>query len=85
MKEVLESLSRKQKKFICEECSITESELLGMDEDDLYDIVYEKMCDIEIEEVCKSNSSKESERCEIASDIVTILGNTLIDELMPDL
>ena len=53
-------------------------QLYEMDEDALYDVVYEKMCDVEVEEVCNSSGESESDRCEMASDIVTLLGNTLL-------
>lgn len=77
MKESLNELNRKQIEFICAECSITEEELNNMEEDQVYDVVYEKMCDIEIDEVCSKEGDEDTERCEIASDIVTVLGNAL--------
>lgn len=80
MKQALEKLSAEQIQFICNECIITEEELLAMSEDELYDRVYDVMCDIELEELPDSDSEKESERCEMASDIVTELGNALAEE-----
>lgn len=80
MKQALEKLSAEQIRFICNECSITEEELLAMSEDELYDRVYDVMCDIELEELPDSDSEKESERCEMASGIVTELGNALAEE-----
>lgn len=77
MKKALGKLAEKQIEFICKECSLTEEELFNMSEDDLYDKVYEPICDIEIEEVCSNGGENESERCEMASDIVTLLGNAL--------
>lgn len=77
MKDALNELKQKQIAFICKECSISKEELYSMSEDDLYDRVYETMCDIEIEELCADNGDDETERCEIASDIVTVLGNAL--------
>lgn len=77
MKEAIKKLSNKHIRFICDECSITENELLSMDDDELYDRVYVPMCEIEIDEVCNNSGEEETERCEIASDIVTVLGNTL--------
>lgn len=59
---------------------MTEDELFGLDEDTLYDRVYDVMCDIEIAEVLLTDNEKESERCILASDIVTILGNALAEE-----
>lgn len=79
MKEALKELDSREIKFICAECSVSEEQLLAMDEDALYDRVYETMCNIEIDEVC-SAEGEESERCEIASDIVTTLGNALAKE-----
>lgn len=80
MKQALEKLSAEQIRFIYNECNITEEELLVMSEDELYDRVYDVMCDIELEELPDSDSEKESERCEMASDIVTELGNALAEE-----
>lgn len=76
MVEARKILSEEQIKFICVECNISQDELMQLDEDGLYDIVYEKMCDIEIAEV-PIDDTPESDRCIIASDIVTILGNAL--------
>lgn len=77
MKEALEELTREQIEFICEECSLTEEELFELNEDDVYDKVFETMCDIEIDEVCSKVGDEDTERCEIASDIVTLLSNTI--------
>lgn len=76
MGEGRKKLSRKEIAFICQECSITKDELFAFDEDELYDRVYDVMCDIEIAEI-PDNNEPESERCIIASHIVTILGNAL--------
>jgi hypothetical protein len=80
MREALKNLSAKEIIFICKECSLDEKRLFAMDDDTLYDVVYETMCNIEVEEVCKSDGGEDSERCEIASDIVTALGNALAEE-----
>lgn len=80
MKAALNKLSREQIEFICSECSITEDELFSMDDEMLYDEIYEKMCNIEIDEVCAHDGDDETERCSIASDIVTILGNAIAEE-----
>ena len=77
MGEALNGMSEKQINFICSECDITKEILFSMDEDELYNVDFEKMCDIEIEEVCSDNEDGETERCGTASDIVTIMGNTL--------
>ncbi|MBE5933396.1 MAG: hypothetical protein E7263_08265 [Lachnospiraceae bacterium] len=77
MKKALQELTESQIEFICNECSVTEEELHNMEEDQLYDDVYETMCNIEIDEVCSKEGGEDTERCEIASDIVTILGNAI--------
>ena len=45
----------------------------------MYDHVYDVMCDIELAEI-PDDDSEESERCAMASDIVTELGNALAKE-----
>ena len=80
MKEVLKELGSEEIQFICKECLVTEEQLFAMSEDELYDSVYEVMCNIEIDEVCSADGEEESERCEIASDIVTAFGNALAKE-----
>lgn len=76
MVEAVRVLNKEQIKFICDECNITMDELMRLDEDGLYDVVYEKMCDIEIAEV-PADDTPVSDHCIIASDIVTLLGNAL--------
>lgn len=76
MVEAVKVLDDEQIKFICNECNITKDELMQMDEDKLYDVVYDAMCDIEIAEA-PSDDTPESDHCIMASDIVTILGNAL--------
>ena len=83
MRDALKELTQEQVSFICAECSVTEDELFSMDEDTLYDKVYDVMCDIEVDETMASideGEVEESERCILASDIVTILGNALAEE-----
>jgi len=77
MVEAAKELSDAQIQFICEECEITKDDLFHMDEDTLYDAVYDTMCEIEIAEIPSSDDEPESERCIMASDIVTLLGNAL--------
>ena len=79
MREVLKDLTGEQIKFICKECGITEEELYAMDDDTLYDQVYDVMCDIECAETPSSNEPL-SEHCQMAADLVSILGNTLQTE-----
>lgn len=76
MREALREFDEDYIAFICKECSLTYDELMDMNDDELYYKVYETMCNIEIEEVC-NDDGEETERCELASDIVTALGNTL--------
>ena len=79
MREVLKELETEQIEFICKECKITEDELFAMDEDALYDDVYDVMCDIECAET-PSNDEPLTDHCQMAADLVTILGNTLRTE-----
>ena len=79
MKEALHDLDDNLIKFICTECQVTKSELFQMDEDTLYDKVYDHMCDIEIEETPSDNSPLTA-HCQMAADIVTELGNALAKE-----
>lgn len=79
MKEALDKLTAEQIDFICTECQISKEELFALDEDALYDHVYDAMCDIELAEI-PDDDSEESERCKMASDIVTELGNALAKE-----
>lgn len=76
MTEVLNELSKEQIEFICKECGVTEEQLFAMDEDTLYDSVYDVMCDIECAETPDGNEPL-SEHCAMASELVTILGNTI--------
>jgi len=79
MREVLKELKTEQIEFICKECRITKDELFAMDEDALYDDVYDVMCDIECAET-PSNDEQLTDHCQMAADLVTILGNTLRTE-----
>lgn len=76
MIEALKTLEQEYIDFICNECVITEDELFSLDEDSVYDIVYDLMCDIEIAETPSSNVPI-SERGKLAEYIVTELGNTI--------
>jgi len=77
MKQALHNLTENQLKFICDECVVDMTELMEMSEEQVYDIVYETMCNIEVAEVCANIDGDDSERCAMASDIVTILGNAM--------
>lgn len=76
MLEAAKELTEEQIEFICKECDISQDDLMQLDEDSLYDVVYEKMCDIEIAEV-PADGAPISDHCIMASDIVTLLGNAL--------
>ena len=77
MKESIKKLKKEQVDFICSECRITEDELHQMSNEQLEGIVFEKMLDIEIEESCTTEGELDTPRCSIASDVVTILSETL--------
>jgi CRISPR/Cas system-associated endonuclease/helicase Cas3 len=77
MKEAIKKLTEEQVEFILEECSIEPDELSSMSDEDLYDKVFEKMCDIEIDTIPDDEDEEESDRCKMASDIVTLLGNSI--------
>ncbi len=49
------------------------------DDNEVNEKIYETMCEIEIEEIPLYDDVEESERCRIASDIVTILGNSMAE------
>ena len=77
MTDCLKELERFQIEFICRECEISEEELFRLDDEQLYDHVYDVMCDIEMEE-SPDDEEPENERCRIASGIVTLLGESLV-------
>lgn len=79
MRETLKELRPELIDFICSECGLSKDELFAMDDDQLYDKVYDPMCDIEMAEIPLDNSP-ETEHCKKASEIVTILGNTLAED-----
>lgn len=74
----VERLEDTQIAFIETELGIAKDVMFGFTDDELNEKVYEPMCDIEIEEA-PIDDSPESERCSMASDIVTILGNSLAE------
>ena len=75
MKEAFLALSSELKKFILDETGVSEQKMEGMSDDDLLSI-YDKMCDIEVEETMAAGDDDLSERGEKAVEIVTIVGNT---------
>ena len=70
----MKNLSDEQIDFICNELRFSKEDLYSMDEDMLYDKVYDPMCDIEIAEI-PSDDSEETEHCRNVSEIVTVMGN----------
>ena len=61
MGEAIKKLTNEQIKFICEECGVMTDELLTLGEDDLYNRVYEKLCDVEIETIPDDDSEEETD------------------------
>lgn len=77
--ESLEHLEERHFGLILEETGYDRDDLEGMSEDDLYDKVYDTMCDIEIAETPLDDSDL-SEHCRVASEIVTVMGNAIAEE-----
>lgn len=65
--------------FICDEFAITEEEFKAKTEDEL-DALYDQLCDIEAEET-PIDGKQTTERGEMTSSIVTIVGNYFADKL----
>lgn len=78
MRDVIQDLTEEQLDFISCECGLDKNEIVNLSEDELYDKVYEKLCDIEIETIPEDDEEEESERCKMASDLVTKFGNSLV-------
>lgn len=74
----VEILNDDQIAFIEAELGVTKDVLFGFTDDELNEKVYEPMCDIEIAEA-PLDDADESERCKMASEIVTVLGNSLAE------
>lgn len=77
MTEAVSKLNKEQLAFIQSEFGIDKEQLEAMSEDELYDEVYDKCCDIEVETTCEAGDKELSERGKIAESLVTLLGNTL--------
>lgn len=69
-------LSDVQLKFIRDEFGVSEDDLLQKTEDEL-DELYDRLCEIEIDETMSCDDGKLSERGDTASSIVTVLGNEI--------
>lgn len=75
MHDALNELTGPQVEFICTQMNIDQEKLFEMDEASL-DLVYDKMCDIEIDETMK-DEEKLSDIGKLAEGIVTVLGNAI--------
>ena len=78
-KKGVEELRDEHFSFIEKEFGITAEEIFRFDDDELDEKVYEPLCEIEIEEIPRTDEEEESERCRLASEIVTILGNSFAE------
>lgn len=76
IKDAIKKLTAEQLEFIFDECSVSPDELPDMSDEELYDKVFEKMCDIETDSIPDDDEEEESDRCKIASDIVTVFSNS---------
>jgi len=74
----LKNLTDEQIDFICAEAKIGKENLMGATEEEL-DGIYDLMCDIEIAEIPDSDTEEESDRCRLASSIVTLFGNAIAE------
>ena len=79
MIETVKKLSEQHLKFIEEEFGIDSDSLTVFDKDQLYEKVYDPCCVIEEKEIVATidDDSELSERGKTASEIVTILGETI--------
>ena len=77
--EVRNELSAEQLDFICKELGVEKEKFLSMTEDEL-DGIYDKLCDIEIDEFVKCKDTDLSERGTMASDLVTMFGNSIAED-----
>lgn len=78
MREAFARLNDEQIAFVCNEFAITKEDIDRKSEDELNEL-YERLCDIEIEETPPDDGDM-SERGETASTIVTIVGNYFAKE-----
>ncbi len=75
---ISENLTERQLEFLQEEFGLTLEEIEKMEEEQ-FDDFYNKLCDIEEDELsqCDDPDGEDlSERCMVAGDLVTIFGNT---------
>ena len=79
MKEQLKKLSKESLKFLEDSFGIHVDELDSFTEEQ-YDELYDRLCDIEVEEKIKADDEPLSDRGRMASDLVTILGEVCAQE-----
>ncbi len=75
-KAVEDALSKEQLDFIQAEFG-HDPDALGVLEDDDIDRLYDRLCDIEVEETMAAGDGELSERGKMAESIVSIIGNEL--------
>lgn len=75
-KAVEDALSKEQLDFIQTEFG-HDPDALGALEDDDIDSLYDRLCDIEVEETMAAGDGELSERGKMAESIVSIIGNEL--------
>lgn len=71
-------MNEKHKAYLKAEFDVEDVDALG---DDEFDELYEKLCDIEVSEVCDASEEDRdvSEVGELVADIVTYMGNQYAD------
>ena len=77
----IEALDENQIQFVCKELFVSKDALLNSTREQIGDL-YEKLCDIEIEEAIKADNEGTdiSSRGETVANIVTLWGNLLWDD-----
>lgn len=75
-KAVEDALSKEQLDFIQTEFG-HDPDALGVLEDDDIDRLYDRLCDIEVEETMAAGDGELSERGKMAESIVSVIGNEL--------
>lgn len=79
LRKTVKKLTDEQISFLCEEFGCKKDILFDMTEEEL-DYIYDTLCDLEVEELCKSGDGSLSERAEFVSEIVTVFGNEIAKE-----
>lgn len=83
--EARKELSEEQIDFICKEIGVDKEKFLSMTEEKL-DEVYDKLCDIEVDEIMECQEKELTDRGKTAIEIVTLFGNSIAeyDESSPE-